>query len=117
VRRRLLRQPGLVLLDEATSALDVRHQMLVFDRLRDYVARTGALVLIALHDLNLAGRHCDRLLMLHHGRIAAEGSAEDVLTAARLRHVYGIEADFLRSASGRPVIVPLRPAIPATQAP
>ena len=108
--QRLLRQPGLVLLDEATSALDIRHQMLVFDRLRGYVARIGALVVIALHDLNLAGLHCDRLVLLHEGRIAAEGLAEDVLTATHLRRVYGIEAEFLRSASGRPVILPRCPA-------
>lgn len=106
--QRLLRRPPLLLLDEATSALDVRHQVQVFDRLAAFVARTGALVVIAVHDLNLAGQQCDRLLMLHDGAIGAEGPPEQVMTGDLLRRVYGVEAEFLRSSGGRVVILPLR---------
>jgi len=107
--QRLLREPDLLLLDEATSALDIRHQMQVFQHLRAYVERTGALVIIAVHDLNLAGRHCETLCLLHGGRIHAEGSFGTVVTPSTLAQVYGIEAEFLASASGHPVILPLEP--------
>ena len=62
--QRLIRQPSLLLLDEATSALDVRHQMQVFDRLRNYVEKTKALVVIGIHDLNLAARHRETIVLL-----------------------------------------------------
>ncbi|WP_294928408.1 ABC transporter ATP-binding protein [uncultured Paracoccus sp.] len=107
--QRLLREPDLLLLDEATSALDIRHQMQVFQRLRAYVERSGALVVVAVHDLNLAGRHCERLCLLHGGRIHAEGPFGSVVTPPALAEVYGIEAEFLTTASGHPVILPIGP--------
>lgn len=107
--QRLLREPQLLLLDEATSALDVRHQMHVFKLLKDYVARTGALVLIAVHDLNLAARHSDTIMLLHGGRLAGHGAFDTVITPDILRSVYGIEAEFILSSSGMPVILPLAP--------
>lgn len=104
--QRLLREPGLLLLDEATSALDIRHQMRVFDLLGTYVARTGALVLIAIHDLNLAARHSDSVLLLNGGRVEGMGAFEATVTPQTLRTVYGIEAEVLSCRSGRPVVVP-----------
>ncbi len=110
--QRLLREPKLLLLDEATSALDIRHQMRVFDLLTDYVARTGALVLIAIHDLNLAARHSDSVLLLDAGRLEGMGSFEEIVTPAALRRVYGIEAEVLSCRNGRPVVVPHAPCEP-----
>lgn len=114
--QRLLREPKLLLLDEATSALDLAHQMRVFALLRTYVARTGALVLFAIHDLNLAARHTDSILLLGHGGLVGAGPFETVVTPASLRDVYGVEAEFLQCRSGRPVILPLS-AIPAPSHP
>ncbi|WP_426128413.1 ABC transporter ATP-binding protein [Pararhizobium sp. PWRC1-1] len=107
--QRLLREPQLLLLDEATSALDVRHQMHVIKLLRDYVGRTGALVLIAVHDLNLAARHSDTVMLLNGGRLVGHGAFDTVITPDILRSVYGIEADFIPTRSGIPVILPLSP--------
>jgi iron complex transport system ATP-binding protein len=105
--QRLLREPRLLLLDEATSALDLAHQMRVFDLLRRYVMRTGALVLFAIHDLNLAARHTDSILMLGRGGLVGAGPFEDVMTPVTLRQIYGVEAEFLTCRQGRPVILPL----------
>ncbi|MCF1449151.1 ABC transporter ATP-binding protein [Agrobacterium vitis] len=107
--QRLLREPQLLLLDEATSALDVRHQMHVLKRLRDYVERTGALVVIAVHDLNLAARHSDTVMLMNGGRLIGHGAFDTVITPDILRSVYGIEAEFIPSQSGIPVILPLSP--------
>ncbi len=112
--QRLLREPKLLLLDEATSALDIRHQMRVFDLLTDYVARTGALVLIAIHDLNLAARHSDSVVLLHAGRLEGMGTFEEIVTPQALRAVYGIEAEVLSCRNGRPVVVPHAACRPET---
>jgi iron complex transport system ATP-binding protein len=108
--QRPLREPRLLLLDEATSALDVRHQMHVLIRLRDYVARTGALIIIAIHDLNLAARHCDRVLLVNGGALVGYDRFATVITPDALRSVYGIEAEFITASGGIPVILPLSPA-------
>ena len=107
--QRLLREPQLLLLDEATSALDVRHQMHVLKLLRDYVNRTGALVLIAVHDLNLAARHSETVMLLNGGQLVGHGAFDKVITPDILRFVYGIEAEFIPTRSGIPVILPLSP--------
>ena len=105
--QRLLREPKLVLLDEATSALDIRHQLQVFDRLRAYVGRSGALVVIAIHDLNLAARHADTIMLLDQGQVAGSGSFAEVIHEQALRDVYGIEAELLRASTGHTVILPV----------
>jgi iron complex transport system ATP-binding protein len=105
--QRLLREPRLLLLDEATSALDLAHQLRVFEILRSYVTRTGALVVIAIHDLNLAARHTDGVMLLRKGGLAGAGRFDDVVTPQVLRTVYGVEAEFLSSGCTGSVIVPL----------
>ncbi|MCV3739360.1 ABC transporter ATP-binding protein [Rhizobium sp. TRM96647] len=105
--QRMLREPRLLLLDEATSALDLAHQMKVFDLLKAYVRRTGALVMIAIHDLNLAARHADSVLMLKHGGLAGSGRFDDVVTSSALRSVYGVEAEFLTGSASGTVVLPV----------
>lgn len=107
--QRMLRQPGLLLLDEATSALDIRHQMQVFERLNAYVRRTGALVMIAIHDLNLAAQHTQHVLLLDRGKLAGHGPFAEVVNTESLRQVYGIETEILTSPSRRTAIVPVCP--------
>lgn len=105
--QRLLRAPRLLLLDEATSALDLAHQLRVFEILRAYVERSGALVMIAIHDLNLAARHADGIMLLRNGGLAGSGRFDDVVTPQVLRSVYGVEAEVLTSCRTGSVIVPL----------
>lgn len=107
--QRLLREPKLLLLDEATSALDIRHQMQVFDRLTAYVERSGALNVIAIHDLNLAARHTQTILLLNRGYVAGLGAFADVVSVDSLRAVYEIEAEIVCSASQRSAIIPVCP--------
>lgn len=104
--QRLMREPELLILDEATSALDLRHQMRVLELLADYVHRSGALVLMAIHDLNLAARHAQSLLLLEKGRLVACGTHDVVLSSENIRDTYRIEANVIVS-DGFPVIVPV----------
>ena len=86
-------QPEILLADEPVAGLDPAHQLDVMEKLRDMVARQAGVVVV-MHDLTLAARYCDRLFLLHEGKIAAEGSASTVLCEETLRRCYGIEAHF-----------------------
>lgn len=96
--------PGLVV-DEPLASLDPGHQIDVMRLLRRE-ADAGALVVAVLHDLTMAARYCDRLLLMHDGVLVADGAPMNVLTADRLESVYGIHA--LIDASGpAPMVVPM----------
>lgn len=111
IAQRLFRRPKLLLLDEPTSALDLHHQLEVMALLRAHAQATGAPVLAALHDLSLAARFADRVLVLAGGRIEAEGAPEAVLTPDRLARHWRIAPEILRARDGKPVIVPHLPCI------
>ncbi len=87
VARALAQEPAALVLDEPTVALDVAHEMAIFELLRDLV-RSGATILLVTHNLNLAARYADRLVVLSGGRVAAEGPPGEVLTAELVRRVY-----------------------------
>ncbi|MES2818579.1 MAG: heme ABC transporter ATP-binding protein [Pseudomonadota bacterium] len=80
----------VLLLDEPTSMLDPLHQHTILQAVRAFAER-GAAVLVILHDLNLAARYCDRLLLLHQGRPQALGTPQQVLRAEPLLAVFGLE--------------------------
>lgn len=88
--------PGLIA-DEPLASLDPGHQLEIMDLMRSE-ADEGRLVIAVLHDLTLASRYCDRLLLLDGGRLVAQGKPADVLTPERLAQVYGIRARFADGA-------------------
>lgn len=104
----LFRQPRVLLLDEPTAALDLRHQLLVLDRLQRVSHQNGMIVGMAMHDLNLAAQYADRIVGLHNGERIASGLAAEVLTAANLRQMYGIEASVTMNSQNRPQVLPIR---------
>ncbi len=94
----------ILLADEPTAALDPRHQIGIMAALREE-ARRGALVIAVTHDLGLAARMADEVMVIDRGRIVARGAPRTVLTLTLLREVYGVEALTLEH-EGEPVIVP-----------
>jgi iron complex transport system ATP-binding protein len=82
-------EPEVMLVDEPTSHLDVSHQLQVMALLQAQ-AQSGRAVVVAVHDLGLAARYCHRLVLLHQGRVAAQGSVDEVLRPDLLRTVYGV---------------------------
>jgi iron complex transport system ATP-binding protein len=80
----------VLLLDEPTSALDPLHQHTTLQAVREFAAR-GPAVLLVLHDLNLAARYCDRILLLAEGRAQAFGTPREVLQPAPLKAVFGLD--------------------------
>lgn len=89
IARALATRPDLILADEPTAALDPSHQLAVMELLRSR-SRLGLSVCISLHDLTLASRYCDRLVLLDRGRLVASGDPSQVLTLQNLSSVYKI---------------------------
>jgi iron complex transport system ATP-binding protein len=101
--RALATQAPVLLVDEPVAALDPRHQLVVLDVLKQR-AQAGATVVAIMHDLTLAARFADIIVLLHQGKIEAFGAPETVLTEARLAAIFGIQARVLRQAGSLLVV-------------
>jgi len=106
--RALAQEAPLLLLDEPIAGLDLAHQLQALDLLRATVdAGRGALV--ALHDLSLAARRCDRMILLAGGRLRADDRPAAVLTPETLARVFGVRAEVRQDSEGRPFVIPISP--------
>jgi iron complex transport system ATP-binding protein len=105
--RALAQQPRVLLLDEPTAALDLGHAQQVLDLVDRLRRQDGLTVISTLHDLTLAGQYADRLALLSGGRVAAEGSPAEVLTAQALRTPHGARAQVVAGPHG-PAVLPVR---------
>lgn len=94
--RALAQRPQLLVLDELTNHLDIRARF----ELLDLIRTTGTTTLAALHDLDLAARLCDYLVVLHEGAVVTAGPVLDVLTPDTLREVFGVQASTEQHADG-----------------
>lgn len=103
--RALAQEPELLLLDEPTAFLDLRHRLEVLQVVRE-LAGSGRSALVVSHDIGLAARACDRLLLLAEGRVAATGPPREVLTPDVLRRVFGIEAELVPAPDGSVLVLP-----------
>ncbi|MCS0635968.1 ABC transporter ATP-binding protein [Streptomyces sp. LP05-1] len=106
----LAQETELLLLDEPTTFLDIAHQVEVLDLIRRLNRTRGRTVVLVLHDLNQAARYADHLIAMRAGRIAAEGPPREVVTAALVREVFGLEAVVVPDpVTGSPLVVPAAP--------
>lgn len=102
--RALAQEPRLLLMDEPTNHLDVQAQLATLSLMRA-LADGGLAVFAALHDLTLAARFADQVIVLDRGLVAASGAPSDVLTADLIRDVYGVRADIVpHPVDGSPLI-------------
>jgi iron complex transport system ATP-binding protein len=104
----LAQETDLLLLDEPTTYLDVTHQVELLDLLHTLRATRGTTVVMVLHDLNLAARYADHLVAMRAGRVVCEGKPHEVVTEARVREVFGLEARVVPDpVAGTPLVVPV----------
>lgn len=114
--RALTQQTPVLLLDEPTAALDIGHRQQVLelvDRLRTECALT---VLAAMHDLTLAAQYADRLVLLDHGRIAAEGTPRQVLTRERIAAHFDADVHVVTPPHGGVALIPARTSAGSSRA-
>jgi iron complex transport system ATP-binding protein len=107
IARALAQQPKTLLLDEPTSSLDIRHQLEILCMVRSLTQNSEHSVVLTMHDLNLASRFSDRMLMLKNGAIFSCGTPKEVLTEDNIREVYCIESKVSDSFMGIPQVMPL----------
>jgi iron complex transport system ATP-binding protein len=106
--RALATEAPILLADEPAAWLDPAHQFKLMALLGEE-ARRGTAVAVTLHDLSLAARHCDSVLVLHQGRIAASGTPDEALSDEILDGVFGIVAIRMKDgAGGQPALLPWR---------
>ncbi|UUX51605.1 ABC transporter ATP-binding protein [Nisaea acidiphila] len=107
----LVLSPTLLLLDEPTSALDLRHQSQSLKLIRNYVRKIDeggtprAMALVILHDLNLALRYADRVLVIDDGRVSAHGALPETLSLDVVQRTFGVEGEFVQDSRGEQVLV------------
>lgn len=102
--RGLVQEPKTLLLDEPTANLDIKHQMEVTRLLRELSRKKGITVIMISHDLNIAAKYSDKMIMMHEGGIYAVGEPEEVMTDENIRSVYDVDSIVIQDC-GRPHIV------------
>ncbi|MBJ3815760.1 ABC transporter ATP-binding protein [Shimwellia pseudoproteus] len=101
----LVRQPGLLLLDEPLSALDLHYQLQVMDLIARETAARQMVTLVVVHDINIAMRYGDTIVMLKDGGLVACGAPQAVITPATLAEVYGVSGRIECCSRGRPLVI------------
>jgi len=109
--RGLVQEPEILLLDEPTSNLDIRHQLEVTKMLKELSAEKKILVIMISHDINIAAKFSDKVILMYQGTIFDAGTPEEVITRENLRKVYGVESEIVDD-DGRPHVI-LKEAISA----
>lgn len=105
IAQSLVRAPRILLMDEPTSALDLHRQLEVLGILRDLASTRGVIVLVSLHDVNLALRFASHAIVMAHGRLQASGPSSEVISAQMMRAVFHVEARLEICSKGRPLII------------
>jgi iron complex transport system ATP-binding protein len=104
----LAQEAEVLLLDEPTASLDLAYQFETAALLTRLNRERGTTIVVSTHDLNLAAAFCDRLLLLRHGRVVAQGPTREVLTADTVRAVYGMDADVhYHERAGHVTVIPI----------
>ncbi|WP_066640018.1 ABC transporter ATP-binding protein [Bordetella sp. H567] len=101
----LIRRPRILLLDEPLSALDPRHQFQIMALLRRETVEQGLITVLVVHDINVALRHADRVIMLRDGALAADGAPAEAIAPATLEAVYGVRGRVEQCSLGLPYAI------------
>jgi len=108
IAKALAQEPKILLMDEPTSNLDLRHQLDVLKIIGEIVRGKKVSALMAMHDLNLASRFSDRIVLLKKGEVYNDGDPRLVITQESIRSIYGVEAIVEEDKNGgKPHVIPL----------
>lgn len=104
----LASEPALLLLDEPISALDIRHQLEVMEIVLRMTRARSLTTLVILHDLNIAARFADAVMVMRQGRVVCCGKPDDVIELEMVASVFGVQAALSSAPDGRLIVTPLR---------
>jgi iron complex transport system ATP-binding protein len=110
--RGIVQEPRILLLDEPTSNLDIRHQVEVTRILRDLSIKNNILILMISHDINIAAKYSDKMILMHKGGIFSVGEPHEVITERNLKTVYGVNTKVIFD-DGRPHVILEDPETPS----
>ncbi|HEY5040266.1 MAG TPA: ABC transporter ATP-binding protein [bacterium] len=102
----LSQTPEVLFLDEPTLSLDLSHQILLFEIIQKLHREEGLTVVVATHELNLAARFLNRLVLMKEGKVVADGTPRKILTEKNIRAVHGVEVERLSHRGNFPYFVP-----------
>ncbi len=106
IARVLVQETKAILLDEPTANLDIGRQVEILNLIKNLCLENNLAVLAALHDLNLASQYCDRLVLINNGRVHAQGTPSEVITAQNIKEVYGAKSCvYAHPANGLPAVL------------
>ena len=105
IAKAVVQNPRVYLLDEPTSDLDLQHQLLVMEAVTDIIRNSGGSksAIFAIHDINIAARFSDRVILLHEGRIFADGTPSEVITRSNIATVFGVDSEIAPPSSNSPM--------------
>ena len=110
IARSILNNPKVIIADEPTANLDLVNEMQVLELVKAYTKQKNISTLLTLHDLNMAVRYADRLVLLKDGVVHREGAPSEIITAENIREAYGVEVHVHTSSlTGTPMLLPLNP--------
>lgn len=102
IAQAIVKEPELLILDEPTANLDMQHDLEVMDLITAYTRSRNITTVVTLHDLNLACKYSDRLVLLNSGAVAAQGKPGEVINEEVIRSVYGVKAKVHSDEDGIP---------------
>ena len=111
--RGLVQEPKILLLDEPTSNLDIRHQLDVTKMLKRLSVEKGILIIMISHDINIAAKYADQVILMYQGKVYDVGTPNDVITESNLKTVYGVTSNVVTD-DGRPHVI-LKDALPMSE--
>ena len=110
IARALAQEPKILLLDEPMSHLDIINQIELMDLVKDLCTKKGLAVIAVIHDLNMASRYCDTILLLKEGTVYALGPVNEVMTTENIQNVFGVDSIVRKNlVTNSPYVIPLSP--------
>lgn len=107
IAQAIVKEPKLILLDEPLNSLDIHHQFELLNHIRGITDKNKIISIIAVHDLNLATRYADQVVLLDKGKVYAYGEPKKVLTPEIIRSVYKVDTKVFTDNDGIPMIYPV----------